>query len=213
MKTAYWKWVSTVGALALTFSVVPVALAQCGLPNKPIKPSAWHPQIGAANPRLLATAFDEGDDHGPSIVGMWHAVFTAHTENGVAIPIAAGVVIDNAVLVWHSDGTEIMNSARSAQDGSFCLGVWKRTGDRTYLLNHIPWMGNVYDPTVPPSTIGAPQGGAQIIEKITLSPDGNSYTGNFTLQAYDTKGGTSTSFTGTISAKRITPETNFTSLL
>lgn len=213
MKTAYRKWVSTVGALALTFSVVPVALAQCGLPNKPIKPSAWRPQIGVVNPRLLATALDQFDDHGPSIVGMWHAVFTAHTENGVAIPIAAGVVIDNSVVVWHSDGTEIMNSSRSAQDGNFCLGVWKRTGDHTYLLNHIPWQGNVYDPTAPPSTVGAPQGGGQIIEKIMLSPDGDSYTGIFTLQAYDTNGGRSTSFTGTISAKRITPETDFPSLL
>ena len=213
MRTAYWKWVSTVGALALAFSVVPVAMAQCGLPNKPIKPSAWRPLVGAASPRFLTAAFNDSDDHESSIVGMWHAVFTAHTENGVAIPIAAGAVIDNAVLVWHSDGTEIMNSARSAQDGSFCLGVWKHTGDRTYLLNHIPWMGNVYDPTVPPSTIGAPQGGAQIIEKITLSPDGDSYTGSFTLQAYNTDGSTSTSFTGTISAKRITPETGFTSLL
>jgi hypothetical protein len=214
MRTAYWKWVSTVGALALTFSVVPVALGQCGLPNKQIKPSAWRPQIGAASPRLLATAFDDDkDEHGPSIVGMWHAVFTAHTENGVAIPIAAGVVIDNSVVVWHSDGTEIMNSARPAQDGSFCLGVWKHTGDRTYLLNHIPWMGNVFDPTAPPSAIGAPQGGAQIIEKITLSQSGDSYTGSFTLQAYNADGSTSTSFTGTISAKRITPETDFTSLL
>ena len=101
------------------------------MPNKPIHPSAWHPQFGATSPRLLATAFDEFDNQGPLITGMWHAVFTAHTENGVAIPIAAGVVIDNAVVVWHSDGTEIMNSARSAQDGSFCLGAWKYTGDRT----------------------------------------------------------------------------------
>jgi hypothetical protein len=43
------------------------------------------------------------------------------------------VVIDKSVVVWHSDGTEIMNSSRSAQDENFCLGVWKRTGERTYL--------------------------------------------------------------------------------
>ena len=74
---------------------------------------------------------------------MWHVVFTAQTQNGDAIPVPGGVVIDNSVVVWHSDGTEIMNSARSAQDGNFCLGVWKRTGERPYLLNHIPWQGNV----------------------------------------------------------------------
>ena len=213
MKTAYWKWVSAVGALALTFSSVPNALAQCGLPNKPIKPSAWRPLYGAASPRFLTAAFNDSDDHEASIVGMWHVIFTAHTQGGVDIPISAGVVIDNSVVVWHSDGTEIMNSSRSAQDGNFCLGVWKRTGERSYLLNHIPWMGNVFDPTVPPSTIGAPQAGAQIIEKVTLSPDGNSYSGTFTLHAYNTSGIVYTWFTGTLSAKRIDPDTPFTSLL
>ena len=212
MKLRIWNWISGIGALALIFSVAPAALAQCGLPNKPIKPSAWHPQFGASSPRLVTAALDDWDDHGPSIVGMWHVVFTAQTQNGEAIP-SPGAVIDNAVVVWHADGTEIMNSVRSAQDGNFCLGVWKQTGNRTYLLNHIPWQGNVYDPTVPPETVGAPQDGAQIIEKIILSPDGNSYTGTFTLHAYDTTGAVYASFTGVLSAKRITPDTPFTSLL
>ena len=71
----------------------------------------------------------------------------------------------------------------------------------------------MYDPTVPPDTIGAPQDGAQLIEKILLGPDGNSYTGTFTLNAYDTTGKVYTSFTGVISAKRITPDTPFSDLL
>jgi hypothetical protein len=71
----------------------------------------------------------------------------------------------------------------------------------------------VYDPTVPPDTVGAPQDGAQIIEKIILSPDGNSYTGTFTLHAYDTTGAVYTWFTGVLSGKRITVDTPFTSLL
>ena len=53
--------------------------------------------------------------------------------------------------------------------------------------------------------IGAPQAGVQILQKITLSPDGNSYSGTFTLHAYDTSGNVYASFTGVISAKRITP--------
>jgi hypothetical protein len=200
------------GALALVFSIAPAAMAQCGLPNKPIKPSSWNPQYGAASPRLLTTALDDYEDREP-IVGMWHVVFTAHTQNGETIPATGGVVIDNAVVVWHSDGTEIMNSWRSAQDGNFCLGVWERTGERTYLLNHIPWQGNVFDPTVPPDTIGAPQGGGQIIEKITLTPDRNSYTGTFTLHAYDPSGKVYVWFAGALSAKRITPDTPFSALL
>jgi hypothetical protein len=161
--------------------------------------------------RLVLAALDGYDDH-ESIVGFWHVVFTAHTQNGDPIP-APGTVIDNAVAVWHVDGTEIMNSARSAQDGNFCLGVWERTGERTYLLNHIPWQGNVYDPTAPPDTIGKPQGGVQIIEKITLSPDGNSYAGTFTLHAYDSSGKVYVWFTGVLSAKRITTDTPFSALL
>jgi hypothetical protein len=57
------------------------------------------------------------------------------------------------------------------------------------------------------------QGGAQIIEKITLSPDGNSYSGTFTLHAYDTSGKVYVWSTGVISAKRITSETPFSNLL
>ena len=197
------------GALTLVLSIAPAGMAQCGLPNKLIKPSNWSPQYDATRPQLVLAALDGS----APIVGMWHVVFTAQTQNGETIPVTGGVVIDNSVVVWHGDGTEIMNSSRSAQDGNFCLGVWERTGDRTYLLNHIPWQGNVYDPAAAPDAIGAPQGGAQIIEKITLSPDGNSYTGTFTLHAYDTSGNVYVWFTGVLSAKRITPETPFGALL
>lgn len=209
MKLRIWKRIAAVGALALAFAVVPGARAMCGLSGKPIKPSAWLPQPGAsALPQLLQA---DWDDHEPSIVGMWHVIFTADTSNGEAIP--GGATIDNSVVVWHSDGTEIMNSSRSAQDGNFCLGVWERTGRCTYLLNHIPWQGNVFDPSVPPDTIGAPQDGTQIIEKITLNPDGDSYTGTFTLKAYGASGNVYQTFTGTLKAKRITPETPFSALL
>ena len=212
MRPSFWKWMSCIGAAAIAFAVVPGAAAQCGLPNQKIKPMSWSPQYESAHPALVRTGFDD-DDREPSIVGMWHVKFTALTQNGEPVPVVGGVVIDNAVAVWHPDGTEIMNSSRSAQDGNFCLGVWKRTGDRSYLLNHIPWQGNVFDPTAPPDAIGAHQGGAQIIEKITLSRDRNSYTGTFTLHAYDTSGNVYVWFTGTLSAQRITPDTPFSDLL
>jgi hypothetical protein len=98
-----------------------------------------------------------------------------------------------------------MNSSRPAQDGNFCLGVWQQTGRRQYFLNHIPWQGN--DP------FGNPQGGAQILEKITLSPDGNSYSGKFTFQAYDINGNPGLAVTGEVMATRITTSTPFSSLL
>lgn len=213
MKTRFWKLISCVGALAVAVLLIPGALAECGLPSKPIKPMAWHPLFESAQPSLVRTAFNDDDEREPAIVGMWHVIFTAQTQNGEPIPVKGGVVIDNSVVVWHSDGSEIMNSSRPAQDGNFCLGVWERTGRRTYLLNHIPWQGNVYDPSLPPDVVGKPQAGVQIIEKITLSPDAKCYSGTFTLHAYDTSGNVYASFTGVLSAKRITPSTPFSDLL
>lgn len=209
MRMKSWKFTSCIGAAALAFAVVPGAVAQCGLPNKPIKPMSWHLQNQRAYPALVRTV---SENDGAAIVGMWHVIFTAHTQNGQNIP-GTGAVIDNAVVVWHRDGTEIMNSSRSAQDGNFCLGVWKLTTERTYLLNHIPWQGNVFDPTAPQGTVGSPQAGAQLTEEVTLNGDGNSYSGTFTLRAYDVSGNVYAWFTGTLSATRITPDTPFSSLL
>lgn len=209
MRTRFSKLISCVGAIALVLAVVPWAAAECGLPNKTIKTMSWHPDLQAMNPALVPAAFQATTE--PSIVGMWHVVFTANTQDGVKIP--GGAVIDNAVSVWHSDGTEIMNSDRAAQDGNFCLGVWKQTGAMKYKLNHIPWQGNVADPTAPAGTIGPPEGGAQIIENITLSPTGNYFYGSFTLTAYDTQGNVTITFAGALSGSRITTETPFRNLM
>lgn len=201
MRTISWKFVSLMGALALVLTMVPGALAQCSFPGKALKPSVWHPQYGEAH--LTLVAGHDGDYEAPSIVGMWHVVFTAQTG-----PITG--VIDNSVVVWHSDGTEIVNSSRPAQDGNFCLGVWKQTGKLKYYLNHIPWQGN--DTSGGPYGIGNPQGGVQLTEKVTLSADGNAYSGTFTLTAYDTSGSPTVTFTGVLNAKRITTDTPFTDL-
>jgi hypothetical protein len=191
MKTTFWK-IWSVGAAALAFAIAPGAVAQCGSLNKPIKPASWSPTRQL--PLLVRTDFDEGGRE-PSIIGMWHVVFT----------FSDGSQFDNAVVQWHPDGTEIMNSARPAQYGNFCMGVWTQTGGHQYFLNHIPWQGD--DPT------GLPEDGAQLLERVTLSRDGNSYTGTFTFTAYDSSGRPSPVFTGTITAKRITPATPFPDLL
>ena len=204
MRMIYGRFVLWMGALALVCTMVPTAMAQCGLPTKPIKPAVWHPTYGGERQMLVRAGWDDDE---PSIVGMWHVIFNGQTLNGE--PFSG--VVDNSVVVWHSDGTEVMNSSRPAQDGNFCLGVWVRTGKLKYHLNHIPWAGN--DPSNAPNGIGNPQGGAQLIEKITLGPDGNSYTGSFTLDAYDTNGHVTVSFTGMLTAKRITVNTPFTDLL
>jgi hypothetical protein len=195
-------------ALALASMMIPNALAQCSLPRKVVKPANWS-SSNIARARVVRASLqtsDDDDDGGPSIVGMWHAVLTAQTMNGAPV----NMVIDNAIVVWHKDGTEIMNSSRPAQDGNFCLGVWAKTGKLKYYLNHIPWAGN--DPTNAPSGIGNPQAGAQLIEQVTLNPDGNSYSGTFTLTAYASNGQPTVTFTGVLTATRITTSTAITSL-
>ena len=85
-----------------------------------------------------------------------------------------------------------------------------RTGKLKYFLNHIPWAGN--DPTNAPSGIGNPQAGAQLLEQIALSRDGKSYSGTFTLTAYAANKQPVASFTGVLTATRITTGTSITDL-
>ena len=113
------------------------------------------------------------------IVGMWHVTFTAQGNGKDGPPDKTP--IDNAMVVWHSDKTEIMNSARPPQDGNFCLGVWESLGGCKYKLSHIAWAG--YDTTNAPEGIGKPAGPTHIVEEVELSPDGKSYSGTFTLDA------------------------------
>ena len=208
MKSSMWRLMPAVVTLVVVSSMMPSALAQCALPTKLVKPVSWNSPIGS--PQLMRAALwltAGGDDSAP-IVGMWHVVFTARTLQGSPIP---DTVIDNALVVWHSDGTEIMNSARPAQDGNFCLGVWEQTGKSTYYLNHLPWAGN--DAANAPGGIGNPTGGARIAEHVTLSSDHNSYSGTFKLEAYDLNGKLEATLTGILKATRITTKTPFGSLL
>ena len=174
--------------------------AQCGTPTAKLHKQNW----GVGDPTALLT---QAADMEEPIVGMWHVTFTA--EGNSAGP-PDGTPIDNAIVVWHSDHTEIMNSGRPAQDGDFCLGVWKKAGKSKYKLNHLAWGGN--DTTNVPSGIGNPQGPTRIVEAVTLSPDGNYYVGTFTLDATDTSGNPTAHIVGVIAGTRVTMETTIPEL-
>ena len=121
------------------------ANAACGDSNKlgaSLHRQSWKGSDGLQFGFLLRIS-----DSSDPIVGMWHVTLTAQ-GNEVGPP--DGAPIDNALVTWHSDGTELMNSARPPQDGNFCMGVWKRTGRYTYKLNHFAWLAN--------DTAGAPSG-------------------------------------------------------
>jgi hypothetical protein len=204
MKSGMGKVLLTFLGLVLALSLAPSTFGQCGTQSLPlVHHTSWHPLYG--QPRLLRTALagKDEDEDGASIVGMWHVVFTGQTMNGGSYSLPEP--FDNSLVVWHSDGTEIMNSSRPAQDGNFCMGVWQQTGRRQYFLNHVPWQGN--DPT------GNPEDGAQLLEQVTLAPDGNHYSGRFTFQAYDINGNPTLAITGVLTATRVTTSTPFSSLL
>ncbi len=211
MKKRFWKCPAAVSALALAMVVLPAAHAQCGLPLKTLKPSALQRDAGTSTLRLLHVALPAADEYeAPTIVGMWHVTFTAKTMNGNAIP---DTEVDNALVVWHRDGTEIMNSGRPPQDGNFCLGVWERKGPRGYKLNHFAWAGNSYAPGTAEGIVGQPIGPVHYREDVELGPEGKHYTGQFTLEQYDTTGRVSVSFTGVLRATRITIDTKVGDLL
>jgi hypothetical protein len=120
-----------------------------------------------------------------SIVGLWNITFTS-----------GGEVIDVAFDAWHSDGTEILNDYTNPIEGNVCLGVWVQTGPRTYKLKHPSWS---FD------TSGKLLGTVIIGEKVTVSPDGNSFSGSYTYDVYDISGKFQIEYTGQVKATRITP--------
>lgn len=196
----------TVLALVCACLLTAMASAACGGANKfegTLHPQSWQGS-DPFRPGSLLTIADDSDP----IVGMWHVTFTA--QGNVGGP-PDGTPIDNSLVTWHGDGTELMNSARPPQDGDFCMGVWKRTGKNTYQLNHFAWLAN--DTANAPSGIGNPTGPTRILQQITLSPDRRRYSGTFTLDAYDTSGTQIVHIVGVIAATRITINTTVPDLL
>ncbi len=211
MKRNLRNLLSALGALAIATMLSQAAGAQCGLPKTHIKPTSFNGSFGNARLQLAGYEKDADDrEHGPSIVGMWHTTFTANTTNGAPIPETQ---IDNSLVVWHSDHTEIMNSGRPPQDGDFCLGVWEQTGRSDYKLNHFAWMGNSYSPGTAEGVVGPPVGPAHYTENVALSPDGKHYVGTFTLKAYDVSGNLLVSFSGVVKGTRITINTSVADLM
>jgi hypothetical protein len=206
MTTAIRKTTLALGIVLVGMILSGNAFAKCGDYAK-LEPSAFLlPQLSDGQfAALLPVSASASDD---PIVGMWHTKFTAQ---GNELGPPDGTPIDNALVLWHADGTEMMNSYRPPQDGQWCMGIWKRTGRTSYVLNHIPWFGN--DTSGGASGIGNPQGPTRFFEKITLSPDHNHYTGTFTLDAYDTAGNHVAHVIGVIDATRVTIDTTVPELL
>ena len=141
---------------------------------------------------------------GVSIVGLWKFQLISKGNTGHNPSIPDGALIDYGFRQWHSDGTEIQNSA-GVPGGGFCLGVWGQTGFLTFELNHFPIAFN--------PTSGAVANYINIREQVTLSPSGDSYTGTFTEDIYDPKGNHVDHLAGTVVGTRITVDSSIPSAI
>jgi hypothetical protein len=121
-----------------------------------------------------------------SIVGLWNITF-----------LYGGQAFDYGFDLWHADGTELLNDVTNPIEGNVCVGVWEKTGARTYKLKHVTWN---FDLT------GALIGSGVFDERVKLNAEGNSYTGTIVLTFYDLSGDQVGEFSGTVEATRITPD-------
>ena len=201
MKSA---WKIGVGLAVVLYSVVGVSTAgaQCGfpsitgsMPSRQGSAAPGTPSISRAG--ALENQDGVGEKHGSNrtIVGFWRVDLVSEGTPG----IPDGTVIDNSLVQWHEDGTELMNSSRPPATGSFCMGVWEKAEHATYNLNHF---GLSFDPG------GNFVGPAQLRESVTVGrQDPDSYEGTFTIDQYDTSGNVLAHIQGRVTGSRITVDT------
>jgi len=173
------------------------ANAACGDVSKPstsLQPQSWQ-EMGVGSASLLQVS-----ENADAIVGFWQVTLTAQGNPGPP----DGTVIDKGFSQFHSDGTEILNSSRPPVTQSFCLGVWKRVSPGHYKLNHFPisWDQNS-------NLVGV----ANLREEVTLSHDGKTFTGTFTIDQYDQAGNLLVHIIGQVNGTRITVDSTASSVL
>ena len=178
-------------ALSAFAALTPSASAKCAsMSFQPlVRVPAMAPSMGGALPAAAASlaAGQTSTSASPvSIVGLWNVTF-----------LSAGQVFDYGFDLWHADGTELLNDITNPIEGNVCVGVWEKTGARTYKLKHVTWN---FDLT------GALIGSGVFDERVKLNADGTSYTGNIVLTFYDLSGDQVGEFSGTVEATRIKPD-------
>jgi hypothetical protein len=169
---------------------VPVRAA-CKYPATPNLPGGFSAPHTFQTQTLAQETFPttrEDEDNDASIVGFWHVLF-----------ISGGQTFDEGFDQWHSDGLEILNDnalpVPANGTGNVCLGVYKKTGPRTYKSKHPAW---VFDAT------GTLVGTTVILETLIVDQSGNHYTGSFEWINYDLKGNVTSDTKGDLKAERIT---------
>ena len=119
-------------------------------------------------------------DWNPSLVGMWHTK--------LLLGGSSGPVYDEAFEHFHGDGTHMLvSNGLPPALGNVCIGVYKRTGPRTYKLRHMTWN---WSPEMNEAwgVQGTPAGRFELNMTLRLDESGNSYRGVWTVKNFDTDG-------------------------
>jgi hypothetical protein len=131
----------------------------------------------------------EKNDSQITILGLWKKIW-----------FSGGALNDVGFAHFNAGGTELVNDVGALNGGNnFCIGAWKKVGQRTYELVH-PFF--VFDDS-----------GKNVIavaiekSRATVSRDGNTFRGKWTQDNYDLSGNLIAGFhvDGTIVGTRITP--------
>jgi hypothetical protein len=116
-------------------------------------------------------SFSVSGGHATSIVGLWRVAFLVGDGPAVAF---------EGFQQWHAGGTEVMvDNGVPPSLGNVCLGVWKRTGPRSFSLRHVTfnWDAN-----------GQSTGTFQVVIHVRLDPSGRTYAGSFVSDSFDLLG-------------------------
>jgi hypothetical protein len=179
------------------------AMAGCGDPSNlqgPFEFPQQSAELRSLAPRAESESAASRGGSSASMVGLWKFQLISKGNGSHNPSIPDGALIDFGFTQWHSDGTEIQNSA-GVPGGGFCLGTWGQTGFLTFELNHFPIAFN--------PTTAAVANYINIREQVTLSPSGDSYTGTFTEDIYDAKGNHVDHVAGTVVGTRLTVDSAF----
>jgi hypothetical protein len=140
------------------------------------------------SPQAGAGGSDQREHSNASIIGLWKADFLIGTGPDL---------FDQAFQQFHSDGTELMLSRGLPPSlGNVCVGIWKKTGPRSYRLKHTAWNW----------TADGTFAGTFIMEAtLRLSRSGDDFTGTWRADSFDTSGTLipDQHFEGTARASRI----------
>ena len=173
------------GVVVLSGTWTAAAYANCaefGARAQRRSPVRWTPADARQGEyRLVSVAFEERE---ADITGLWHLEI-----------LDGGVAVDSAFETFMADGNELMVDTTPPSLGNVCNGVWARTGSRTYKVKHPSFLFNA-DGTV--------SGTAIFRTELRLSRNGNSFTGQTTIDFYDVPGNFLFTLTFDLRATRIT---------